>query len=158
GDSSVRPRGRRRAASIDLMQGTSRTHVVVVGGGFAGVACATLLGEDERVAVTLVDTNGYHQFQPLLYQVATAELAGADMTFEHTEIFRSQPSVTTVQGDVASADVDQLSATLADGTTIPGDYLVLAAGAQPNFFHTPGANEFAFPLYSLTNARRLRER
>jgi NADH:ubiquinone reductase (H+-translocating) len=48
--------------------------------------------------------------------------------------------------------------TLADNTTISGDYLVLAAGAQPNFFHTKGANEFAFPLYSLTDARNVRER
>jgi NADH dehydrogenase len=140
------------------MPDTSRTRVVVVGGGFAGVACAALLGEDDRVDVTLVDQNGYHQFQPLLYQVATAELAGKDMTFEHTEIFRRQPSVKTVQGDVVSADIDQPSATLADGTTLACDYLVLAAGAQPNFFHTPGAREFAFPLYSLADARRLRER
>jgi len=48
------------------MPDTSRTRVVVVGGGFAGVACAALLGEDDRVDVTLVDQNGYHQFQPLL--------------------------------------------------------------------------------------------
>jgi NADH:ubiquinone reductase (H+-translocating) len=140
------------------MQDTSRTQVVVVGGGFAGVACATLLAEDERVGVTLIDQNGYHQFQPLLYQVATAELAGKDMTFEHATIFRRLPSVKTVQGEVVAADIDQPSATLADGTTVSGDYLVLAAGAQPNFFHTPGAREFAFPLYSLTDARRLRER
>jgi NADH dehydrogenase len=143
---------------MEGMQDSSRTRIVVVGGGFAGVAFATLLGEDDRVSVTLVDQNGYHQFQPLLYQVATAELAGKDMTFEHAEIFRRQPVVKIVQGDVVAADVDQLSATLADGTTIAGDYLVLAAGAQPNFFHTPGAKDFAFPLYSLTDARRLRER
>ena len=48
--------------------------------------------------------------------------------------------------------------TLTDGTTVSGDYLVLAAGAQPNFFHTKGASEFAFPLYSLTDARHVRER
>ena len=57
----------------------SQRHVVVVGGGFAGVACAKLLADEERVRVTLVDRHAYHQFQPLLYQVATAELAPADM-------------------------------------------------------------------------------
>jgi NADH:ubiquinone reductase (H+-translocating) len=108
--------------------------------------------------VTLIDQNGYHQFQPLLYQVATAELAGQDMTFEHTEVFHGQDNVTLVQQAGVAADIDQLSVTLADGTTITGDYLVLAAGAQPNFFNTPGAREFAFPLYSLTDARRVRER
>jgi NADH dehydrogenase len=136
----------------------SGTHVVVVGGGFAGVSCAKLLGEDSRVRVTLVDENGYHQFQPLLYQVATAELAGADMTFRHGEIFSNLPSVEVVNAHAESLDVDHMSVTLADGTTINGDYLVLAAGAQPNFFHTPGVAEFAFPLYSLKDARRLRER
>src|SRR5215471_3669171 len=124
---------------MDAMQDTSRTHAVVVGGGFAGVGCALHLAEDERVRVTLVDTNGYHQFQPLLYQVATAELAGRDMTFDHTEVFHGQDSVTLVQQEAVSADVDRRSVTLADGSTMTGDYLVLAAGAQPNFFNTPGA-------------------
>ena len=63
-----------------------------------------------------------------------------------------------VQSKAVSADPDQCSATLDDGTTLTGDYLVIAAGAQPNFFHTPGAGDFAFPLYSLTDARRVRER
>src|SRR5262245_24726247 len=140
------------------MQQPSSTHIVIVGGGFAGVACAKLLAEDSRTRVTLVDQNGYHQFQPLLYQVATAELAGRDMTFDHTEVFRGQDAVSLVQSEAVAADVDQRSVSLSDGRTITGDYLVLAAGAQPNFFHTPGAREFAFPLYSLTDARRVRER
>jgi NADH:ubiquinone reductase (H+-translocating) len=143
---------------MERMTAPNRTHVVIVGGGFAGVACAKLLAEEDRARVTLIDLNGYHQFQPLLYQVATAELASRDMSFDHTEIFRGQESVTLMQANAVSADVDQLSVTLADGLTVSGDYLVLAAGAQPNFFHTPGAREFAFPLYSLTDARRVRER
>jgi NADH dehydrogenase len=57
----------------------STESVVVVGAGFAGVACAQKLGE-EGVAVTLIDQNTYHQFQPLLYQVATAGLNAADVT------------------------------------------------------------------------------
>jgi NADH dehydrogenase len=140
------------------MTATHRTHVVIVGGGFAGVACAKLLAEEDRARATLIDQNGYQQFQPLLYQVATAELAGRDMSFDHTDIFRRQESVTLARDEVVSVDVEQRSATLADSTTIAGDYLVLAAGAQPNFFHTAGAREFAFPLYSLTDARRVRER
>ena len=51
-----------------------RTHVVIVGGGFAGLACARKLAKSDDVRVTLIDKNNYHQFQPLLYQVATAEL------------------------------------------------------------------------------------
>jgi NADH dehydrogenase len=132
--------------------------VVIVGGGFAGVACAKLLAEEDRALATLIDLNGYQQFQPLLYQVATAELAGADVSFAHSEVFRNQESVAVMQAEVVAADVDKRSVALADGTEISGDYLVLAAGAQPNFFHTPGARDCAFPLYSLTDARRLRER
>jgi len=140
------------------MTAPNRTHIVIVGGGFAGVACAKLLAGEEHARVTLIDLNSYQQFQPLLYQVATAELAGRDITFDHTEIFRGQQSVTPIQTEAVSADVDELSVSLADGTTVSGDYLVLAAGAQPNFFHTTGAQEYAFPLYSLTDARRVRER
>ena len=136
----------------------SGTKIVIVGGGFAGVACAKLLANEARAQVTLIDRNGYQQFQPLLYQVATAELAGKDIAFDHTEVFRGQSSVTPVKADAVAVDLDRRSVTLADNTTISGDYVVLAAGAQPNFFHTKGASEFAFPLYNLTDARHVRER
>jgi NADH dehydrogenase len=140
------------------MEAPHSSHVVIVGGGLAGVACAKLLAREDRARVTLIDQNGYQQFQPLLYQVATAELAGRDISFDHTDIFSKDSSVTLVQSKAVSADPDHCSATLDDGTTLTGDYLVIAAGAQPNFFHTPGAGDFAFPLYSLTDARRVRER
>ncbi len=59
------------------MSGTDRKHhVVIVGGGFAGLGCALELADHEDVHVTLIDRNNYHQFQPLLYQVATSQVAG----------------------------------------------------------------------------------
>ena len=57
-------------------------HVVIVGGGFAGVACAKGLADKKGVRVTLLDKNAYHQFQPLLYQVATAVLTPDDIAFD----------------------------------------------------------------------------
>ena len=66
--------------------------VVVLGGGLAGVACAHKLG-DEGVDVVLVDRNDYHQFQPLLYQVATSQLPAEDIARPHQTIFREFPTV-----------------------------------------------------------------
>ena len=141
-----------------MTDSSTETHVVVVGGGLAGVACAKLLADDRRTRVTLLDRTGYHQFQPLLYQVATAELTGQDMSFDLSQLFEHEPSVTVRTAEVAAADADTATVTLADGETIAGDVLVLAAGAQPNFFRTPGAAEYSFPLYSLDDALRVRAR
>ena len=134
------------------------THVVIVGGGFAGVGCAKRLADSKAVRVTLIDKNGYHQFQPLLYQVATAELTPKDIAFDLTSIFPSGEGVEVRKAEVVSADPNSRSVTLDTGDTISGDVLVLAAGTQPNFFHTPGADEHAFPLYSLDHAERVRSR
>ena len=134
------------------------THVVIVGGGFAGVACAKGLAGKEGVRVTLLDKNSYHQFQPLLYQVATAELTPQDIAFELEDLFQDQENVEVRNAEVVSADPQARSVTLADESTIEGDVVVLAAGSQPNFFHTPGAEEYAFPLYSLDDAKRIRSR
>src|SRR5262245_20642441 len=95
-----------------------RPKVVVVGGGFAGVACAKLLGDEDRAQVSLIDQNGYQQFQPLLYQVATAELAGRDMAFDHTAVFRHQDSVKVVRAEAVSADLDHCSVTMSDGSKV----------------------------------------
>jgi NADH dehydrogenase len=134
------------------------THVIVVGAGFAGVACAKGLARDPQVRVTVLDRAGYHQFQPLLYQVATAELAATDITFHLDQVFGRHPTVEGRAAEVASVDPAAARVTLASGETISGDMLVLAAGSQPNFFHTPGAREYAFPLYSVEDARRIRSR
>jgi NADH dehydrogenase len=134
------------------------THVVIVGGGFAGVAAAKGLAGKQGVRVTLVDKNGYHQFQPLLYQVATAELTPQDIAFDLEDLFGDHENVDVRKAEVVSADPEARTITLEDESVIQGDHLVLAAGSQPNFFHTPGAEEFAFPLYSLDDAERVRSR
>ncbi len=131
--------------------------VVVVGGGFAGVGCATELAK-HGMEVTLLDRNNYHQFQPLLYQVATAELAVVDVARPLRGIFARHPSVTVKRADVTSVELDACMVTTADGHTFSGDYLVLAGGSKPNFFGTPGAQEHALPLYSVSDADRLRNR
>jgi len=129
--------------------------VLVLGGGPAGVACAHTLG-DEGVDVLLVDRNDYHQFQPLLYQVATAQLPVEDIARPHRTIFREYPSVEVVTAHVDEVSLAERTLHLADGQTLAGSHLVMAAGARPNFFGVPGAAQHAFPLYSVADAERLR--
>jgi NADH dehydrogenase len=130
---------------------------VVVGGGFAGVGCAKELGK-QGVAVTLIDQHNYHQFQPLLYQVATAELSTADIARPLRGVMKDAPSVAIRNLTVTAVDPATKTVTTSDGQTFSGDYLVLAAGSRPNFFATPGAEEHALPLYTVDHAKALRTR
>jgi NADH:ubiquinone reductase (H+-translocating) len=132
--------------------------VVIVGGGFAGLGCAQKLAEHDDIQVTLIDGNNYHQFQPLLYQVATSQLAGTDIAHSLREVFADQENVDVVLAQITHVDIATRTVTAAGGDSWSGDVLVLAAGSQPNFFGTPGAPENSFPLYSLDNAVRLRSR
>jgi NADH:ubiquinone reductase (H+-translocating) len=133
-------------------------HVVIVGGGFAGIGCARKLASQKEVRVTLIDKNNYHQFQPLLYQVATSLLAPDDVAASLRKLFRHSPNVDVKLAEVTTVDPTAKTVTTSSGEVYQGDYLVLAAGSQPNFFRTPGAEEYSFPLYSLDDAERLRSR
>ena len=135
-----------------------RRHVVIVGGGFAGLGCAQRLADHDDVRVTLIDRNNYHQFQPLLYQVATSLLAPSDIAHSLREVFAGQDNVDVKLAEISTVDTATKTVRSADGDEWSADALVLAAGSQPNFFHTPGAAESAFPLYSLDNATNLRSR
>ncbi len=135
-----------------------RRHVVVVGGGFAGLGCAQKLADHGDISVTLIDRNNYHQFQPLLYQVATSLLAPSDIAHSLRDVFAGQENVDVKLAEITEIDTAQRTVTTADGHSWTGDALVLAAGSQPNFFRTPGAAENTFPLYSLDDATRLRSR
>jgi NADH dehydrogenase len=131
--------------------------VLIVGGGFAGVGCAKALAKHD-VDTILIDRNNYHQFQPLLYQVATDQLAPADIARPLRGIFARHESIDVKLADVVGIDAGPRTVTTADGLEYQGDHLVLAAGSRPNFFRTPGADTNAFPLYSLDDAERLRSR
>jgi NADH dehydrogenase len=131
------------------------TTVLVVGGGFAGVACAQHLAKHD-VDVILLDQNNYHQFQPMLYQVATAQIAAYDIARPLRGIFHGDKTVDVRRTAAVSIDPATRSVTTASGSVLSAEYLVVAAGAQANFFGTPGAAEHAFPLYSVNDAERLR--
>jgi NADH:ubiquinone reductase (H+-translocating) len=106
----------------------------------------------------LIDKNNFQQFQPLLYQVATAVLAPGNAAFSLRSVLRRHSNVDVKLGEVVSVDLKTRTAETAEGQKYQGDYLVLAAGSQANFFGTPGADKHAYPLYSLHDAELLRSR
>lgn len=128
--------------------------VIIVGAGFAGVAAAKELGR-KGVRVLLIDSNNYHQFQPLLYQVATSQIGVSAIARPLRSVFRRHKTVRVLTAEVASVDVTERTVTTADNRTLHAEILVLAVGAVPNFFNTPGAEEHAYPLYSVTDATKL---
>ncbi len=105
-------------------------HVVIVGAGFAGLGCAKELAKHEHVRTTLIDKHNYHQFQPLLYQVATAQLAATDIAFDIRQGFRKHPNVDVKMAEVVSTDPDARSVTMDDGDDAHGR-LPGAGGGQP---------------------------
>ena len=111
---------------------------------------------EHQVEVVLIDRNNYLQFQPLLYQVASSQLPAEDVARPLNAIFADLPTVTVLQDDVTGIDFATRDVTAGDGSLGPADYLVLAAGAQPNFFGVTGAGEHSFPLYSVADGERLR--
>ncbi len=134
-----------------------RVHrVVIVGGGFAGLAAArALIGRP--VQVTIVDQRNFHTFQPMLYEVATAGLESGDVAYPIRVIFGKADNVTFRFARVAGVDWDRGEVTLVDAAPLPFDSIIVASGATAKFFGIPGAAEFSFPLYTLTDARSLRD-
>jgi NADH dehydrogenase len=132
--------------------------VVIVGGGFAGLNCAQRLAKHQDLRITVLDRNNYQQFQPLLYQVATGILSPDNAAFNLRAVLAEHENLDIVMTEVKSVDLGMRTAHSANGDDFSGDFLVLAAGAEPNFFGIPGVQEHALPLYSLLDAERLRSR
>lgn len=136
--------------------GSTRPHVVVVGGGFGGLAAVRAL-KKANVDITLIDRHMYNTFQPLLYQVATATLNPGDITWFLRAVRANQDNVHFIRGDVVSMDHRDKFITLDGGAKIDYDYLVIATGVVANFFGVPGAEEFSRPLYRRSQALALRD-
>src|SRR5215469_14987585 len=134
----------------------NQPHVVILGAGFGGIGALKSLG-DADVSVTLIDKHDYHTFQPLLYQVATDELAPTEVGFPVRELLHGRNNIAFHQAVVGSVNLAGRQVVAEGLEAIHYDYLVLALGAVVNFFHTPGADRHAFPLYTMEDAVRLKE-
>jgi NADH:quinone reductase (non-electrogenic) len=131
-------------------------HVVILGAGFAGLGAMRKL-ENAGVKLTLIDRNDYHSFQPLLYQVATDELAETEVGFPVRDMIHGHEKWQFNQAAVTGVDPANKTVTVEGMPPIPYDYLVIAVGAVVNFYGTKGAGEYAFPMYTLHDAVTLRQ-
>jgi NADH:ubiquinone reductase (H+-translocating) len=135
-----------------------KPHVVILGGGFGGTRAARAL-RTAPVRVTVIDRTNHHVFQPLLYQVATAGLAGSDIASPIRWMLRRQRNATVLMAEVSAVDAERRVLRLDDGQDdIPYDYLIAATGARHSYFghgeweaHAPG-------LKSLEDALEIRRR
>jgi NADH dehydrogenase len=130
--------------------------LVIVGAGFGGLhAARALVGQP--VEVTVVDQRNFHTFQPLLYEVSTAGLDPGDVAYPVRAIFGRAPNVTFRYARVTGVDWERRCVLVDAGEPLPYDSLVVATGATARFFGIPGAEQHARPLYTLADARALRD-
>ena len=132
-------------------------HVVIVGGGFAGVSAARAL-RNTPCAITLIDQHNYHLFQPLLYQVATASLSPADIATPIRALFRDQPNIRVMLGRVKAIDTETNTISLAAGTSLSYETLILATGARHAYFGHDDWENAAPGLKTLDDATSMRRR
>ena len=134
----------------------SLPHIVIVGGGFGGLAAARALG-DAPVRIRLVDRRNHHLFQPLLYQVATAALNPGDIASPIRRILRRQANVEVILGEAVSIDPSAHKVILRDGE-IAYDYLIIASGATHSYFGHEAWERYAPGLKTVEDALEIRRR
>jgi NADH dehydrogenase len=134
--------------------GAGRPRVVIVGAGFGGIHAARALRRAD-VDVVLLDRNNYHLFQPLLYQVATAGLTPSEIAYPVRAILRKQRNASFRVEEVTGVDFEARTLRATSGP-IPYDHLILAIGAQTNFFGLTGVERHGFALKDVRDAVAIR--
>ena len=135
---------------------TPAPHVVILGGGFAGLTAARALRK-ERVRVTIVDRRNHHLFQPLLYQVATAALNPGDIAYPIRAVVRHQHNTRTILARVDGIDAARRRVLLDEGT-LDYDYLIVATGATHSYFGNDAWERWAPGLKTVEDALEVRRR
>ena len=130
--------------------------MVILGGGFAGIGAARKL-RGAHADVVLVDKQDYHTFQPLLYQVATDRLETDVVSHPLRELVNDHPNTDVLQATVTGIDLAKREVHFLEAAPLTYDYVVIALGAEVNFFGVNGTPAHAFPMYTLSDAVRLKE-
>ena len=133
---------------------TALPRVVIIGGGFAGLELAKKL-DNQQFQIVLLDKNNYHQFQPLFYQVATAGLEPSSISFPLRKLFQKNKNTHIRVTEVQEVDTQNKEVITPVGT-IAYDYLVVAVGADTNFFGMPNIEKYAYPMKNVGEALLLR--
>ena len=135
---------------------SKRTRIVIIGAGFAGLRIARSLN-NSSCDICLIDRHNYHQFQPLMYQVATARLEPSSISFPLRRVFQHTRNVSIHIGEVERIDTAGKVVHTTTGE-VPYDRLVIALGCTTNFFGNPRIESHSFPMKSVPNAMALRNR
>jgi NADH dehydrogenase len=133
---------------------TNQKRIVIIGGGFGGLKLARRLSNTDY-QIVLIDKNNYHQFQPLFYQVATAGLEPSSISFPFRKIFQRSTNVLIRVAEIIRIvpEKNQLESNIG---IIHYDYLVIAIGADTNFFGNKQIKQNAIPMKSVSEALALR--
>ncbi len=131
-------------------------HVIVVGGGFAGVSATSELAK-EGFRVTLIDRHPYNTFQPLLYQVATGGLNPGDVTYSLRYFAAKHHGVRFRRATVVGIDHDAKEVICDDEVRVDYDYLVIGNGITTNHFGIPGAAEYTMSMYTRAESLKVRD-
>ncbi len=132
-------------------------HVVILGGGFAGLYAARAL-KGAPVHVTVIDRTNHHLFQPMLYQVATAALSPSDIAYPIRSVLRRHKNTDVLLGEVSRIDVKGRRVQLTDSRSIHYDYLLVAVGAHHSYFGHDQWEPLAPGLKAITDALEVRRR
>ncbi len=134
---------------------SSIKHILIIGAGFAGLKIARTLNNHPHYRITLIDKNNYHQFQPLFYQVAMANLDASNISFPLRNIFENSKNVRIRVETVTNINCDANSVETERGN-LKYDYLIIATGAITNYFGNMEFQEKTFPMKSTNEALQIR--
>ena len=139
----------------EIEESMAQPRIVIVGGGFGGLAAAKAL-RNVPAEIILIDRTNHHLFQPLLYQVATSVLAASQIGFPIRGILRNQKNTTVILGEVTGVDKENKRVFVSDAdrldVPLTYDYLVLATGASHSYFGRNEFEKFAPGMKSLADA------